>query len=153
MLEMLIIIGAKYLIIVPVAATLAYLLYIPREQKQKLAFLTLISLPLVYLLARLAGLFYSHPQPFVEWGVEPLIPHAIDNAFPSDHTALAATLAAIVGISSRYLGLGLFLVAAIIGLSRVVLGLHNALDIGASLMLAYGAVWLTHALINRFTTR
>lgn len=149
MLDTLVIFGATYLIAAPPVVLGAYFFWVSGERKKELALLAALALPLAYVLARIAGFFYSHPQPFVEWGGEPLVPHAIDNAFPSDHVLLAAGVAAAVGFFSRPLGLTLLLVAAFIGLARVVAGLHDWSDIAASLALAYGAVWATHALLAR----
>lgn len=152
MLETAIIVCAKYLVAVPVVTAVFYFFWAPAQERWRLGLLALAALPLAYLLARVAGLFYSHPQPFVEWGGEPLVPHEIDNAFPSDHTLLAGALAALVGVSSRsYLaGGGLFAIAGLIGLARVAAGLHNWLDIAAALVLAVAAVLAAQLLLERF---
>ena len=36
---------------------------------------------------KLAGALYAHPRPFVVFHAAPLVAHAADNAFPSDHLA------------------------------------------------------------------
>ena len=96
---------------------------------KRLIILIVLSVPLAYLLARLMGLFYSHEQPFAVYGFEPLIPHAIDNSFPSDHVALGGAIATSVLFLHRRLGLLVWLLVVSVGLLRVVAGLHYPLDI------------------------
>ena len=139
MSEALIIIGAKYLIAVSALALLAYWFVLPREKKKELAVLAAIALPLAYALARIAGLLYSHSQPFVEWGVEPLVPHEVDNAFPSDHMALAAAIATIAFFYNRWLGAGLGVVGLSIGLARMFAGLHYPVDVVVGVALGVAA--------------
>lgn len=111
---------------------------------KRLLILILLSLPLAYVLARLLGLLYFHEQPFAVYGFEPLIPHAIDNSFPSDHVALGGALATAVLFFNRPLGLFLWLLVLVIGLLRVVAGLHYASDIAGGIaagILAAAAVF------------
>ena len=153
MLDLFIIVGAKYLVAVPVAGLgLCFWLATP-EERRDLALLAAVSLPAAYALARLAGLLYAHPQPFVEWGTEPLIPHEIDNAFPSDHVLLAGTLGAVIALLARRFrafGGALFCVAALIGLARVAAGLHSWADVAVSLALAAGVAGMAFLLIRRY---
>lgn len=129
MFEALIIVGAKYLIALPVLALLAYWFVLSQEKRSELALLAVIALPLAYLIARIAGLFYFHLQPFVLENFEPLVPHAADNAFPSDHVAFAGALATLAFFYNRWLGATLGLVALCIGLTRILAGLHYPADI------------------------
>ncbi|OGC80219.1 hypothetical protein A2943_03485 [Candidatus Adlerbacteria bacterium RIFCSPLOWO2_01_FULL_51_16] len=141
MFETLIIFGANYLVVVPALALLAYWFVLPREKKKELALLAIIALPLGYVLARIAGLFYFHPQPFVEWDTPPLIPHEVDNAFPSDHVALAGALATIAFSYNQWLGVGLWFVAFGIGCARIGAGLHYPGDIIVGAVLGAVAVF------------
>ena len=61
--------------------------------------LGVISLPLTYVLGVIARSLYFNPRPFMVSGVEPLISHAADNGFPSDHTLLLASIASLVFIA------------------------------------------------------
>jgi undecaprenyl-diphosphatase len=146
MLELLIIFGGKYLIALSVAGFAAYFFFISPQERRELGILALFSLPLAYLLARVAGFVYSHPQPFVEWGAEPLIAHEIDNAFPSDHTLVAAAFAILASLYDKYWGAALMAAAALIALARMAAGLHALVDIIASFVLAGFAVALVAAI-------
>jgi undecaprenyl-diphosphatase len=151
MVESAIIFGAKYLVAAPAAAVAYCLVRAKPEERWRLGLLVAAALPLGYVLARVAGLFWSHPQPFVGWEGEPLIPHEIDNAFPSDHTLLASALATIAGLSTRSPAVGgaLFAVAGLVGLSRVAAGLHNSIDVGVALALGVGAVFAADWVLRR----
>src|SRR6185312_13600685 len=87
---------AKYLIIVPIIAVLVWFVRLPKHERKQAFFLALITLPLAYILAKIAGHFYYDPRPFVVGNFTPLVAHAADNGFPSDHTLLAGALAASV---------------------------------------------------------
>ncbi|WP_329240342.1 phosphatase PAP2 family protein [Actinoallomurus sp. NBC_01490] len=63
-------------------------------------------------------------------------PGPSDYAFPSNHTALAAALAAGIWLASRRLGLIAAVLALLEGFSRVYLGQHYPHDVLAALALA-----------------
>ena len=142
MTEILIITGAKYLVALPVVVLAIYFFFIPAAQRKRFVFLVALSLLLAYIFARIAGLFYQHIQPFALEGFEPLIPHAVDNAFPSDHVVLTGALATVAFLYSRWLGVGLWALALGIGLARVWAGLHYPVDILAGAVLSVIAVSL-----------
>ena len=76
------------------------------------------------------------PRPYVVAHAQPLIPVGHDNGFPSDHTLLAATLAASVWwIDRRWLAA--FAVGTVlVGLGRLGIGAHHTLDIAGSVAIA-----------------
>lgn len=130
-MNLLIIFGAKHLIAVVVLVAAAWTIWLPREVRWRFALAAAASLPLVWALARIAGLFVQHQQPFAAGGFEPLVPHAVDNSFPSDHTALGFALAGAAALVDRYLAVLLAALALGVGVSRVLAGLHYPADIAA----------------------
>lgn len=143
-MTVLIIFTAKYLITVSVGLTLAYGLLMRR--KRAFWSYALAVLVVSYALALLAGQFYSHPQPYIELEVTPLIERAVDNAFPSHHVLLAAALAASVMPFHVPLASILWLFALLIGVARVLALLHYPLDIAASFVIVIVAailIWRT----------
>jgi undecaprenyl-diphosphatase len=140
MSDFLIVVAAKYLIAVPVLVLLAYVVFLRGKTLWRLIYLSVVSLPVAYVLGRLAGLIYTDPRPFVVGHFEPLIAHAADNGFPSDHTLLAATIAMIVLYINKRVGYVLWLTALVIGLVRVFAGVHHVSDIVASMLIAFVAV-------------
>lgn len=142
----LIIFGAKYLVALVMlcgAVTLTF----AGEQRRRLTYIIAIALPLCYVLARLAGLFYAHNQPFAVGGFEPLIPHAVDNSFPSDHVALAGVFSSIAFLGNPRVGLVLWALTLVVGLSRMLAGLHYGADVLVAAVLALFAVFVAHKVV------
>ena len=135
-MNLLIIFGAKYLYLIAVAITAVSFWYLSRERKWTVAMFGVIDLVAVYLIGLIAGYLYNNPRPFVSDHVTPLISHATDNGFPSDHTLLVAALASILYCYNRKLGFIVFAIAILIGISRVFAGIHHWIDIAGSLGIA-----------------
>lgn len=148
-MDFLIIFGAKYLVflIVAIAGVFAYRL--PVEKRKELFIFALFSLPLAYMTAKIASALYFNPRPFVVQNFTPLIAHAADNGFPSDHTLLAAAVASVVYFFHRRLGAGLLILAVLVGLSRVAAGVHHLLDIFGSVIIAFVIMLIVWKIRNR----
>lgn len=147
-MDTLIILCAKYLLFVMALALGAYWLLSPRAHKVELAAAAIVALPLAYALARVAGLFFHHEQPFAVYDYAPLIPHAVDNSFPSDHATLAGALAGIASLYNRALGILMWVLAVGVAAGRVLSGLHYPVDAVVGLVLgglaAAVAYWGVH---------
>ncbi|MBP7060561.1 MAG: phosphatase PAP2 family protein [Candidatus Moranbacteria bacterium] len=145
-MDSIIIFGAQYLYLVIVIAALLFLLIVPKQRSSEVLVAAFFSLPLTYIAAKTLSLFYFDPRPFVVDHFVPLLSHAADNGFPSDHTLFSAALAAVIFAFHRKLGLALYSVAFLVGLSRVAAGIHHLTDIVGSLVIAsfvtYVVLWL-----------
>ena len=142
----LIIFGAKYAVAVVMlggTVTLAF----AGERRRRLTYVLAIALPLGYALARVAGLFFAHNQPFAVEGFEPLIPHAVDNSFPSDHVVLGGIFASLAFLADHRVGLVLWAFTLLVGLSRMLAGLHYGIDILAAALLALCAVFVARKVV------
>jgi undecaprenyl-diphosphatase len=84
----------------------------------------------------LAGHLHYDTRPFVTQHLVPLIPHAADNGFPSDHALFTAFLGFTMLLYSRALGAVLLLIAVLVGAARVAAHIHNPQDIVASFVIA-----------------
>lgn len=115
-----------------------------KERRLTLGLVALIALPLAYALARAAGMLFAHPQPFAALGFEPLVPHEVDNSFPSDHTLIAGVFASVAFLADKRFGLVLWALTLLVGTARVAAGLHWPVDIAAAALVAAGAVWVAH---------
>ena len=140
-MDSVIIFGAKYLF---VAALVIYVLAIAQAspKHRKALVLTLISAGiLAVIMDKLAGKLYYDPRPFVTHNVKPLVSHSADNGFPSEHTILTATLSAALIYYRRRLGAASFLIALLVGLSRIAAHVHSPIDIvgGALIGIAAGS--------------
>lgn len=117
--------------------------------KKKFATFTLISFGLSFALAKLLGAFFNDPRPFVSDHITPLIAHVADNGFPSDHTLLTMTIAAVVFFYNRKLGVVLGIISFIVGYARVLAGIHHSIDILGAMIIAVIAVTITNVLIKK----
>ena len=139
-MQFLIILCAKYLIAVS-AVLLVWCIYATRgDKRKKLLILAAVSLPLTYAVGYIAGHIFYNARPFVVGHFLPLIEHAPDNGFPSDHMLLAAALAMVGYFLSRRLGGILWILAILIGISRIAAGVHHTLDIVGSSVIAMAVV-------------
>ena len=92
---------------------------------------------LCFVFVQIGGLLYYDPRPFVVGHFQPLISHAADNGFPSDHALLAAALIALVALIDIPLALPFTLLAIVIDWARVGVGVHHDVDIvGSSVFVA-----------------
>ncbi len=135
-MNQLIIFGAKYLIFIILAIAAAFFFIQPRDKQKKLLIFGIIVLPLTYIAAKISGLFYYDPRPFVVGHFAPLLPHAADNGFPSDHVLLGSAVSAVVFYLNKKWGALLFLLTILVGAARVAAGIHHAIDILGSIVIA-----------------
>ncbi|HUZ68615.1 MAG TPA: phosphatase PAP2 family protein [Candidatus Saccharimonadales bacterium] len=93
------------------------------------------------------GMLWDRPRPFVAEHFTPLISHAADASFPSDHLAALGAVTICVWFASRRLGFMVGLIALVVAFARVYVGVHFVSDVvgGFALGLACGAVmwWAT----------
>lgn len=125
--------GAKYLVFIA-AALAAGVLALQLWPRSPLAVLRWavaagVVLVLSYGLARLGGAVYNDPRPFVSGHVHPLIAHAPDNGFPSDHALLAAALVALVALVDVRWSLPFILLTVLVDWARVGAGIHHVIDV------------------------
>jgi len=121
-----------------------FFLKLSREKKMEIIVFAVITLPVIYLMAKISSLFYYNPRPFVVEQFVPLIPHADNNGFPSDHTLLSAAVASVVYFFNKKLGALLLILALLVGTSRVLAGVHHAVDIAGSIIIAFVVSFLMY---------
>lgn len=121
-----------------VAEYMAYLLLIAlvifwftRKRDNRLMVISaFVAEVLAYGLARFAGLFHQNFQPFAELDhVNKLIEHSIDNSFPSDHTAFFFSICMIFWLFKKSYRYWWLILAAFVGTSRMLVGVHYPLDV------------------------
>lgn len=108
--------------------------------------LTVISLPLTFMVSRIASFFYYNPRPFALYNFKPFIPHAIDNGFPSDHALLSFAIAWVIFRFHKKLGIVLIIIGGAVGFSRVLSGIHSPIDILGSFFISGIAVSVSRVL-------
>ena len=119
---------------------------VDRATKVALAVQVVVGLALMAVLVKVAGVVHTDPRPFVaNPSLHPMFSHPPDNGFPSDHTALAATVSLIVLRYRRALGVVLLIITVAIGAARVAAHVHHVQDIAAGLVIGVLAAGLAVA--------
>lgn len=129
MSEYIIIFLSSKLHIVIVVVAVLYFLFASTQTKIKLTLLGAVTLPASYAIGKIIGTFIETTRPFVELGVDPLVAHAADNGFPSEHTLYALIIAGVIAMSHKKLGFILIALALLVGTGRVLALVHNPIDI------------------------
>lgn len=127
---------AQWLLLLPAGLVLAVVL-VRRRWRFDLIEGTLAGAATI-LLVKLAGALHGEARPFVVQGVRPLVAHAADNAFPSDHLAACGLAFVYLWPRSKPLALVTLIAAALIATARVLAHLHWPLDVAAGF--ALGAI-------------
>ena len=151
---------AQYLPFVIVGVAAVVWLLAPRTGKVAMAVEGVAALIAVGVLIQGAAHLHTDPRPFVvNPSVRPLFAHPADNGFPSDHTALSMTVAALVWVQRRTVGAVLAVLALGVGAARVAAHVHHVQDIVAGALIGLVAagigvlVWslVSHRLPGRLT--
>lgn len=135
-----IIAAATYLLYAMVVGfALVWLLAESRRGKVELAVAAILGLVVVLIFIKIASTAYFDPRPLMPVadggdGVTPLIAHAPDNGFPSDHSSAAGLLAALVLLRRRWIAGAWFALGAVaVAWGRVAAGVHHLLDVATGL--------------------
>lgn len=105
------------------------------------------ALAVSFIVLQLLGLLSDLPRPFADHSLTVLLPGAGGEAFPSDHTAASAAIAFAFLFFLRNKKVGSLLVglACMIGLARIISGVHYPLDVAGGLLAGFSGafiVWL-----------
>lgn len=117
-----------YILLAAAIAVAIYLLY----KKQPVSAICMAATCLLALaLVQFVGYLLPESRPFVDHDVNMLIKHAADQSFPSSHATIAMTLSLAVFWFGRLriIGAAMIVLAALVGLSRVYVGVHYPLDV------------------------
>lgn len=148
-MDTLFIFGANHLFLVALFLATGYFLTLPRQDKKRMVIVGCITLPLTYLVAVVVRHLHYDPRPFVAENFTPLIEHAADNGFPSDHTLLLAAVAAVFYPFARRKSYVLWAIALLVGISRVYVGVHHSTDIIASIGIAILVLAIVYPLLKK----
>ncbi|MDB5179675.1 MAG: phosphatase family protein [Candidatus Saccharibacteria bacterium] len=132
-----IILVAKYFIVIPIIVAIVVFIQLKdKKDKRNFAIAVIAGGIATILAARLASSLWYDPRPFVVGHFTPLISHAADNGFPSDHTLLSAFIGWTILQYSRKYGIIVLIAAALIGTARVLAGVHHVSDIIGSFVIS-----------------
>jgi undecaprenyl-diphosphatase len=148
MIDLIFIIGAKYVFALSFVISGMYFLIQPFPRKKHMIIFATVALSIIYVGAYVAGHLYFDPRPFIVGHFEPLIPHAPDNGFPSDHALLTSAIAAIITFFSRRIAVILWVVAIFVAISRVYVGLHHPIDVIGSFFISLVGATIAYIFIK-----
>jgi undecaprenyl-diphosphatase len=134
--------AATYLVFIEAAVgavVLFYLLYRhPRGAIVRWVVAVGVMLVVAYVAAQIEGALYNDPRPFVGH-FKPLIAHAADNGFPSDHALMGASIVGAVALARLVWSLLMVPLAILVEWARVGAGIHHPVDvIGSDVCVAIG---------------
>jgi undecaprenyl-diphosphatase len=149
---------AQYLLYVLALVAAVVWLFLDRAGKVTLAVQAVFGLALVGIGILIAAHLHSDPRPFVhDPNSKPFFAHAADNGFPSDHSAAAGLLAALVIWWKRLVGVLVAAGAALIAWSRVAAHVHHLQDVVAGLLIGAAAgalaIWVVSLLVGMARSR
>lgn len=140
---------ANYFIVISVLGTVVVFVRIDKRLRLQFALTVIVGGITAYALAKVGAHLYNDPRPFVQGHFTPLLAHANDNGFPSDHTLFAATFAWASIAYSRKVGALLLFVALMVGLSRMAAGVHHSWDVLGSFIFAAAGVYVALQIVKR----
>jgi undecaprenyl-diphosphatase len=147
----LIVFAADYLIFSAVFAIPYLLLKHKRHDLVRIAATVLAA----YALAEILKDLFSIPRPFVAGGFEPLIdipPNDLHGSFPSGHVTLLSALGAATFYTERIAGRLLVALAMVVGLGRVLAGVHYLIDVAGGLLIGVAIAWMFELIHKKFAS-
>lgn len=94
-------------------------------------------------------LLWLRPRPFTELELNIISTHVPTGSFPSGHAAFFFAIAAIIYFYNKKAGLWLFLSAFLIGLARVVTGVHWPSDIMGGAVVGILSSWIVFKIFQK----
>lgn len=140
---------AKYLIWILVFLSIGFFFTQKKGGQKKLLLLAVISLPLTFIIALLAGHIYYDPRPFVSYHFTPLVAHKANNGFPSDHALLSFVVASLLFVYNKRMGIVVGVIGLLIGIARVYVGIHSPVDILGSFVISSTVVYIVFLLLAK----
>jgi undecaprenyl-diphosphatase len=132
-----------------VAVLVIWLVGNPRQPTRRAIVAGCLAAVLAICLGLLLERTLARPRPFVALGIAPLIPHAADSSFPSDHTLTGVALVTPLALRVPRIGVWLLAWALLIGAARVASALHFTSDIFGSALLAMALGALGMVIVDR----
>lgn len=142
---------ADYMIFVLALGMLVY--WFTRTNKNRMMVIQGgVAFVIAEVLGKIAGTMYYHNQPFAELPhVNQLIAHAVDNAFPSDHSILFFSICFSFWLVRKKEGWIWMIVAVVVGISRIMVGVHYPGDVLTGALIGICAAVFSYWLVPKLS--
>ncbi len=151
LLDGLIVFFADYLTWFLILGTL-FLIFSLKNPKEKIFAFLVIALTAILsrgIFTEVIRFFYDRERPFESLSFEPLILD-FNPAFPSGHTTFLFALAFAVFYFSRFWGFWFLGLSFLVGLSRIIAGVHWPSDVLGGIVVALFAFFIAEKLLKRY---
>jgi|SRR3989344_3804246 len=138
----------QYLVVV-VFLFLLYVSYYTLQEKRRMFQVVIISILISRVgVTDLIRIFYHRPRPYLEIPAHNLLAESAFS-FPSGHAAFFFALAAAVYGFNKKWGIGFYISAIVIGISRIAAGVHYPSDIVGGMIIGIFAAYATAGIYKK----
>lgn len=146
----------EYLVPVGLALGLLFLWFAPhlreRDRWQRAVLAGGLTVGMANAAVAVSNTLYYRERPFADLPVHLLFYRPPDSSFPSNAAAVGFGLAMGVWLRDQSLARPFFLLAAVLGLARVVAGVHYPSDVLAGALVGFAAALVAHGALRRGET-
>ena len=140
---------ANYLIYFLELAFVLLIIFSEKSRRTELLKIAIIAFLIGEIFAKVGGMMFYNPRPFVAEHIKPLLAHSPNNGFPSSHTLFSMMIALTALIFNKRLGAALVVSAFMVGAARVLAKVHHPIDIIGGALIAAFAVYLAWLITKR----
>ncbi len=117
-----------------------------RERNQLAAPSAIVAMFAGNLFIKLLNVLFYRPRPFATHTIHLLFYRPSDSSFPSNATAVGFSMATAVWLHNRRAGAVMYVLASLLGLSRIIGGVHYPSDVLAGALVGIAAA---HVVVRR----
>ncbi|WP_338754649.1 undecaprenyl-diphosphatase [Bacillus sp. FJAT-52991] len=142
---------AEYMVVL-LALSVLFIWFTRETDNRMMILCASIAFLCAFTIGKVSGLFHSNYQPFVELTeVNQLIDKEKDNSFPSDHTILFFSYGISFWLFKRGWSILWVLLAALVGVSRIWVGVHYPFDVLAGMLISLASATFIYLTVPKLS--